>query len=52
MWICNLSYELTKDWEKDLRDLMKLSAPYVHTIHVCKFPSHMQLLIINDEFKS
>jgi hypothetical protein len=48
----NFSYDLTKDWEEDLRAIMKLSAPYVHTIDVRKFPSHMQLLVINDEFES
>lgn len=48
----DFSYELTKDWEENLRDIMKLSAPYVHNIDVRKLPSHMQLLIINDGFKS
>ena len=46
------SFDLTKDWEEDLRSVMKLSAPYVHNIDVCKLPSHLQLLVINGEFES
>ena len=49
---CTFSYELTKDWEEDLRFVMSFSAPYVQNIDLRKFPSHMQFLVINDEFES
>ncbi|XP_073386644.1 uncharacterized protein [Physcomitrium patens] len=45
------SYELTKDLKKDLQDLLRLSAAYVHNINLQKLPSHLQLLLINEELQ-
>jgi hypothetical protein len=39
-------FVLTKEREEELKEILEMSAPYVHNIYCSKLPSHLQYLIL------